>query len=43
MSNRDRAGASDDDRPDEHLRDVEDGCGCTEMWTHLSEQRADDD
>ena len=24
---------------DDHLDDVEDGCGCTEIWEHLSEQR----
>jgi hypothetical protein len=23
----------------EHLADVEDGCGCAEVWEHLSEQR----
>ena len=22
-----------------HLADVPDGCGCTEVWEHLSEQR----
>lgn len=22
-----------------HLDGVEDGCGCTEVWEHLSEQR----
>lgn len=22
-----------------HLEDMEDGCGCTEVWEHLSEQR----
>ena len=22
-----------------HLQDVEDGCGCTEVWKHLSERR----
>jgi hypothetical protein len=33
------------DRPDEprerpnHLADVEDGCGCVEVWEHLSERR----
>ncbi len=27
----------------DHLDDVEDGCGCAEVWEHLSEQRADDD
>lgn len=26
-----------------HLDDIEDGAGCTEIWEHLSEQRADDD
>ncbi|WP_225333024.1 hypothetical protein [Halomicrobium urmianum] len=25
----------------EHLDDVEDGCGCTEIWEHLSENRED--
>jgi hypothetical protein len=28
---------------DDHLSDVEDGCGCAEVWEHLSEQRAGDD
>jgi len=23
----------------EHLQNVEDGCGCAEMWEHMSEQR----
>ena len=23
----------------DHLDDVEDGCGCTEIWEHLSENR----
>jgi hypothetical protein len=27
---------------DAHLEDVEDGCGCTEMWEHTSNRRADD-
>lgn len=26
----------------DHLDDVEDGCGCTEIWEHLSEQREAD-
>ena len=26
---------------DEHLADLEDGCGCTEVWEHLSENRDD--
>ena len=25
----------------DHLSDVEEGCGCVEVWEHLSEQRAD--
>jgi hypothetical protein len=33
MSNRDQA-------DDEHLREVEDGAGCTEIWETLSERRA---
>lgn len=24
---------------DKHLADVPDGCGCAEVWEHLSEQR----
>ncbi|WP_167768368.1 hypothetical protein [Haloarcula amylovorans] len=28
-----------DDDPEDHLDGVEDGCGCTEIWEHLSEQR----
>jgi hypothetical protein len=31
-----------DERADDHLADVEDGCGCAEVWEHLSEERADD-
>ena len=37
-------GRSDDD-PDgdavdtSHLDDVEDGCGCTEIWEHMSDER----
>ncbi|EMA43220.1 MULTISPECIES: hypothetical protein [Halococcus] len=23
----------------DHLDDVDDGCGCTEIWEHLSEER----
>jgi len=29
-------------RESDHLADVEDGCGCTEIWQHLSAERADD-
>jgi len=31
-----------DDVDTSHLDDVEDGCGCAEVWEHLSEERADD-
>lgn len=35
--------ADDEQRvEDEHLANVDDGCGCTEVWEHLSENRADD-
>jgi hypothetical protein len=27
---------------DEHLDDLKDGCGCAEVWEHLSRQRSDD-
>lgn len=29
-------------RPTEHVDDVDDGCGCAEVWEHLSEHRDDD-
>lgn len=29
----------DEKTRDDHLNGVEDGCGCTEIWEHLSEQR----
>lgn len=33
-----------DEQRDEHLADLEDGCGCAEVWEHLSERReAEDD
>lgn len=28
-----------EEQVDEHLDDVEDGCGCTEIWEHLSDRR----
>jgi hypothetical protein len=33
--------ASEQEEPavDAHLEDVDDGCGCAEVWEHLSEQR----
>ena len=36
-------GPRDDDRePADHLSDVDDGCGCTEIWEELAEARASD-
>jgi len=29
----------DGDDAADHLADVEDGCGCAEMWEHLSRKR----
>jgi len=38
---------TEETEPDtDHLEDIEDGCGCAEVWEHLSERReaeADDD
>ena len=31
-----------DNVDDDHLDDVADGCGCTEIWEHLSEQRGEE-
>jgi len=38
----DEAQSAADERRDEraHLDDVEDGCGCAEVWEHLSDERA---
>jgi hypothetical protein len=33
---------TDDEAATDHLDDVEDGSGCTEIWEHLSEQRESD-
>lgn len=38
--------ATDDDDTDEdvdtsHLDGVDDGCGCAEVWEHLSDERGD--
>ncbi|WP_410766377.1 hypothetical protein [Haloferax sp. DFSO60] len=30
-----------EDDPAAHLKDLEDGAGCTEIWSHLSESRDD--
>lgn len=32
-----------DETAEDHLRDLPDGSGCTEIWEHIAEQRADDD
>lgn len=36
----------DDDHDEEmdpdHLSDAPEGCGCVEIWEHLSEEREDD-
>ncbi|UPM41852.1 hypothetical protein [Halocatena salina] len=32
-------GDTDQETDRSHLEGVEDGCGCTEIWEHLSEQR----
>lgn len=29
---------ADGDRPTDHLEDVGDGCGCAEIWEHLSDE-----
>jgi len=39
-STSDEERAAETAAPREHLADVEDGCGCAEVWEHLSEQRA---
>ena len=33
----------DDEQVREHLDGVKDGCGCTEIWEHLSESRGSSD
>ncbi|WP_277543427.1 hypothetical protein [Haloarcula laminariae] len=35
----DDADAEVDEPTTDHLDDVEDGCGCTEIWEHMSEER----
>ncbi|WP_254763827.1 hypothetical protein [Natrinema marinum] len=32
---------SDEQRDDAHLDDIEEGAGCTEIWEHLAEKRAE--
>ena len=38
MSESDRANRSEESNA--HLQGVGDGCGCAEVWEHLSEERA---
>lgn len=40
MSEIDRPEPSDETNANAHLQDVEDGCGCVEIWEHLSDERA---
>jgi len=35
----DDADAEADEPSTDHLDNVEDGCGCTEIWEHMSEER----
>jgi hypothetical protein len=37
-----RAESNDEAAADEHLADLADGCGCAEVWEHLSERREAD-
>jgi hypothetical protein len=30
-------------RDEDHLEDIDDGCGCAEVWEHLSERRGSED
>lgn len=34
-------GTEDEAVDTSHLDDVEDGCGCAEVWEHLSEERGE--
>ncbi len=33
---------ADEDNDDDHLADVPDGAGCTEIWEYLAERREDE-
>jgi hypothetical protein len=33
---------ADDTASGSHLDDIEDGCGCAEVWEHMSDRRAED-
>lgn len=35
--------ANDEPVDTSHLHDVEDGCGCAEIWEHLSDERDETD
>jgi hypothetical protein len=35
--------AEREEQDTDHLDDIEDGCGCAEVWEHLSERRAQQD
>ncbi len=39
MDTENDAPADEEDR--DHLSTVDDGCGCTEIWEHLADQRSD--
>lgn len=39
MSNRTRRSVEDPAADGEHLESLPDGCGCAEVWEHLSETR----
>ena len=50
MSETEEASGGEESRDDQyedvdtsHLEDVEDGCGCTEIWEHTSEREDDAD
>jgi hypothetical protein len=34
---------TEEDEPADRLADLADGCGCAEIWEHLSERREADD
>ena len=40
MSNQKSTGR---ERDDAHLQDIDDGCGCVEVWEHMSDGRDDGD
>jgi hypothetical protein len=42
MSGQSPDSADEPGRADGHLTEVEDGCGCAEVWEHLSERREAD-